>query len=56
MTVLDALAPLLLLLSAGAAAVLLIWFAGKRRKKGGRLPRDPLAELFLYHYDDEEGM
>lgn len=56
MTVLDALAPLLLLLSAGAAAVLLIWFAGKRRKKGGRLPRDPLAELFLDHYDDEEGM
>lgn len=55
MPVLDALTPLLLLLPAGAAAVLLICFAGKRRKKGGQLPRDPLAELFLDRYNDEEG-
>ena len=50
MTVLDALTPRI------SAAVLLIWFAARRRKKGGRLPRDPLAELFLDHSDDEEGM
>ena len=54
MPVLDALTPLLLLLSAGAA-VLLICFAGIRRKKDGQLPRDPLAELFLDHYNDEAG-
>lgn len=54
MPVLDALTPLLLLLPAGAA-VLLICFVGKRRKKGGQLPRDPLAELFLDRYNDEDG-
>ena len=55
MTVLVAMTPMLLLLPAGAAAVLLICFAGKRRKKGGQLPRDPLAELFLDRYNDEDG-
>lgn len=54
MTVSEALMPLCLLLLAGAAVLPLIRHGNKRRGSSGRLPRDPLAEIFLDHSSDEE--
>lgn len=55
MPVSEALMPLCLLLIAGTVLLLLIRHRNTKRGDSSQLPRDPLAELFLDHDDDENG-